>query len=110
MYLEIVAVIAAVMHFVCSERHVAHGEVKEIIRVLGVLEAVHGNVGLLVKLSGDPARQTVQFHAVQVCAGKVFRQKSEKVPDAAGGFQDVSRLKAHPLHSVINGLDNAGLV
>ncbi len=65
-------------------------------------------MGLLVKLSGDPARQAVQFHAVQICAGKGFRQQAEKVSDAAGRFQDIPRLKAHPPHSIVNGLDNTG--
>ena len=92
---------------VLSKGHVAHRQIVEIPPVR-LFKAVHGDIGVLVKLAGDPPCEAVQFHAVQLGPGQGLRQKAEKVADAHGGLQHGPRLKAHVLHRLIDGLDHRG--
>ena len=83
---QVLTVIAPVMDLVLAKGHVAHGKVKEIVRVIGVLKAVHGDVRFLIELLGNPPGEGIQLHAVELRTLHPLRQKAEEVADAAGGL------------------------
>ena len=92
---------------VLSKGHVAHRQIVEIPPVR-LFKAVHGDIGVLVELSGNAPGEAVQLHAVQLGPGQGLRQKAKEVADAHGGLQHGPRLKAHVLHRLIDGLDHRG--
>ena len=97
------------MDLVLAKGHVAHGKVKEIVRVVRVFKAVHGDVRLLVELLGNPPGEGIQLHAVELGILHPIRQQAEEVADATGRLQNVPRSKAHALHRLIHGLDDRGI-
>ena len=97
---KILTFIALIQDFVFPERHIANGQVKEIIGIAGVFKAVNGNVSSLVKLSGNPSGQSVQFHSIERW------KQSKKVSNAAGRLQDISWLVIHSPNGVINCVDD----
>ena len=103
---EVLPVIAGIMDMVLPKGDIAHRQVEKIVRVVGALKAVNGNIRFLVQLSGNPAGQAVQFHAVELCVRQLCRGKPKKVSDTTGGFQHVSGCKVHLAHCVINGFDD----
>ena len=79
-------VILFVRHLEVTERHVAHGYVKEAVRHLHLFKAVHGNRTVLVELLRDPPGDAVDLHAVGAACRHVLWQHPDKVPHAAGGL------------------------
>ena len=100
-------VIAPVRQGVISKRDVADGEVKEAVWEAGFLKAPDGDAGFWVKLLGDPARNAVQLHAVELGCRHALRQHPEKVSHTAGGFQDVAGLEAHIPDCFIDSPDDS---
>ncbi len=105
---KILSVIAPVMHLVFPEGHVPHRKIEEVVRVAAVLKPADRNVGFLVKLSGNASGQVVKLHTVQICLSVSFRHQPEKVPDAAGRFQDIPWHKIHAADCFIHRLDDSG--
>ena len=100
-------VIGLVVHLVVAEGYIPDTEVEEVPPV-GGLETGHLDVRLRVQLLGDTPGDGVQFHTVEAAALHGLREQSEEIAHAHRRFQDVARLEAHPLHSVIDGLDDGG--
>ena len=103
---KIQPVIAFVRHMKLAERHIADGYIEKVIREDGLLIALHRNTAFLIKLSGDASGEIVQLHAVELAAAHIFRQHTEKIADAAGGFQNVALRKAHLPQGGIDAADD----
>ena len=103
-----VLVVPLVVEGIAAEWHVADGKVEKAVRQLGILKPLHRDAVLLVQLLGNPPREGVQFHAVQVAVLHALRHQPKKVANAAGRFQDVARAESHILHRLIDGLDDGG--
>ena len=100
-------VVGLVVHFIVTKGDIPDTEVEEVPPV-GGLETGHLDVRLRVQLLGDAPGDGVQFHTVEAAALHGLREQSEEIAHAHRRFQDVARLEAHPLHSVIDGLDDGG--
>ena len=96
-----------VADLILSKRHVAHGEVEEVLSV-GGFKAGHGNIRLWIELLCDASRDGIQLHAVEPAAFHALRQHTEEVAHAHAGLQNIAGLEAHVLHRVVNGADNGG--
>ena len=109
---QVVPVIGAVTHPVVAKRHISDGKVKNAIRVLRFLKAVDLDAGIGIELAGDAPGDAVQLHAVQLAFAHALREHPEEVAHAAGRFQNVTAVKAHLFHGLINGADHhrAGVV
>ena len=109
---QVVPVIGAVTHPVVAKRYISDGKVKDAIRVLRFLKAVDLDAGIGIEMAGDAPGDAVQLHAVQLAFAHALREHPEEVAHAAGRFQNVSAVKAHLLHGLINGADHhrAGVV
>ena len=105
---EVVLVVAPVRHLVLPEGDVGDGEVEEVIGKGRLFKAGHGDVGVLVELGGEAARDAVQLHAVELGAPQGLRHQPQEVAHAAGGLQDVAGLEAHALNGPVHGLDDGG--
>ena len=77
-------VIPFIRYLKISKRHISDNAIKEAVRHLYLFKAVYANAGILVKLLGDSAADTVQFHTVGFAACHICREKSKKVAGAAG--------------------------
>ena len=103
---EIQPVIAFVRHMELAEGNIADGNIKKVIREGGFLIALHRDTAFLIKLSGDAAREIIQLHAVELAAAHAFRQHTEKIANAAGGFQNVALCEAHLPQGGIDAADD----
>ena len=80
----VVLVVPLIYHLEIPKGDVAHRYIKEAVGHLHLFKAVHGNAGILVKLLGDSAADTVQLHTVGFAACHICREKPQKVAGAAG--------------------------
>ena len=80
----VVLVVPLIYHLEIPKGDVAHRYIKEAVGHLHLFKAVHGNAGILVKLLGDTAADTVQLHTVGFAACHICREKPQKVAGAAG--------------------------
>ena len=101
-------VVPLVVEGIAAKGHVADGKVEKAVRQLGILKPLHRDTALLVQLLGDPPREGVQLHAIQLTFGHALRHQPKEVANAAGRFQDVARAESHILHRLIDGLDDGG--
>ena len=101
-------VVAPVNDLDISKRHIAHSSVKEAVRYLRLFIAGNGDTAVLVKLPGDAAGNTVEFHAVDLAIPHAVRQHSHKVANAAGRLQQVAAFQAHLCQGFVNGVDDDG--
>ena len=85
-----------------------YGQIKIVIRVIGVFKAVNGNIRFLVKLLGNPPGETVQLYAVEFRIRHGLRQEAKEVADAHRRLQHGPRLVVHIFHRLINGLNDGG--
>src|SRR5665648_285574 len=108
MNVKLVLIVLLVRDAVAAKGYITDGKVEKAVGKVDFLKTLHGYVGLLVKLLGDPARDAVQFNAVQLGFCHTFRHKTEKVAYAASGFQNIARLKAHVGKAGVHGLDDSG--
>ena len=102
-------VVSPVVDLILPEGDVAHGEIIKVPPV-GGFKTRHGDVGLRVELLCDPARDTVQLHAVELAAAHFLWQTAKEVSNAAGRFQDIAGLEAHAANRFIHSADHRGLV
>ena len=105
---EVVLVIALVRHLELPEGDIADCGIKEAVGKICTLEALHCNAVFLIKLLGDPPRNTVKLHAVELRVIHAFGNKPHKVADAAGGLQHIAGLKVHVLQGTVHRLDHHG--
>ena len=99
-------VISGVCHLVIAKRHVAHRQVKGIVRETHPFKAVYRDVGLGIKLPGDPAGDRIQFHAVKGGILHGIRQHTQEIPRAHGRLQQGLGIQAHLLHGLVDSLNN----
>ena len=98
---EIVTVISFIWHFVCAERHIADGHIKEVFSVSG-FKTSDCNIRFGIKQCCNPAGHAVQFHTVQVTVLHAFRQHSKEIAYAAGRFQNVSGTEPHLFQRLVH--------
>ena len=96
-----------VRHLVIAKRHIADGDIKKVFAVrLFKTRDLDSRIG--IELPRHASRDAVQLHAVQPALVHAFRQHTEEVTHAAGGFKHVSVLKAHAVQGFIHRPDNDG--
>lgn len=81
-------VIGGVIDGVLAERHVAHRQIIEVLPVC-LFKTGKGNIGVLIKLSGNAPGQIVQLYAVQLRRRQRIRQEAEKLPMPMDGSSTV---------------------
>ena len=81
---EMVLVIPLVVERIAAERDIADGKVEKAVRQFGILEALHRDTVLLVKLLGNPPGDGIQFYAEQRAVFHALRHQPEKIADPAG--------------------------
>ena len=101
-------VVAPVNDLDISKRHIAHCCVKKAVRYLRLFIAGDSDPAVLIKLSGDAAGNTVEFHAVDLTIPQAVRQHPDKVADAAGRLQQVAAFQAHLRQRLVDGVDEDG--
>ena len=99
-------IIALVRHLELPEGDIADCGVKEAVGKICILEALHRDAVFLIQLLGDPPRNTVQLHAVELRVIHAFGYKPHKVSDSAGGLQYIAGLKVHILQGTVHRLDH----
>ena len=96
-----------VRHLVIAKRHIADGDIKKVFAVrLFKARDLDSRIG--VELPRHASRDAVQLHAIELAALHRFRQHTEEVAHAAGGFKHVSVPKAHAVQGFIHRPDNDG--
>ena len=105
---EIQPVIAFVRYMKLTEGNIADGNIKKVIREGSFLIALHRDTAFLIKLAGDASGEIVHLHTVELAAAHAFRQHTEEIADAAGGFQDVALREAHLSQGGIDAADDHG--
>ena len=100
-------VVGAVVDLILPERYIANGYIIEIASIRG-FKARHGDVGAGIKLLCNAAGDRIQLHAVKTAVLHFLRQTAEKIADAHGGLQNITRFKAHSVQRIIDGMDNGG--
>ena len=90
MYEELLGIVSAVVHTDFSKRHITDNHIKMVVWKLCLLKALYGNIGFLIKLLRNPAREWVDFYAVQLRACHTFGQQSKEIARTAGRLQDIS--------------------
>ena len=96
-----------VRHLVIAKRHIADGDIKKVFAV-GLFKARDLDSRIGIELPRHASRDAVQLHAIELAALHRFRQHTEEVAHAAGGFKHVSVLKAHAVQGFIHRPDNDG--
>ena len=91
-----------------SKRHIAHCCVKKAVRYLRLFIAGDSDPAVLIKLSGDAAGNTVEFHAVDLAIPHAVRQHSHKVANAAGRLQQIAAFQTHLCQRLVDGVDDDG--
>ena len=107
MNVETQLVVGRVIDLVLTKGYVANGQVKEISTVC-CFKTCDGNIGLGVKLLGDPSGDGIQFHAVETAASHFFREHSKEITDTHRRLQDIAGLEAHIFYSFVDSTDNRG--
>ena len=96
-----------VRHLVIAKRHIADGDIKKVFAVrLFKARDLDSRIG--IELPRHASRDAVQLHAIELAALHRFRQHTEEVAHAAGGFKHVSVPKAHAVQGFIHRPDNDG--
>ena len=103
---EIVLIVSLVRNLELTERYIADRRIEEAIGKIGFLKALHGNTGVLIELSRDPAGNTVELNSVKLCGTHAVGDKSHEIANTAGGFQYVAGFEVHVFKCLINGFDN----
>ena len=101
-------VIPLIVQAVIAKRHIADGEIKGVIRELGILVTGDLNVSIRVQLAGNPSADAVQFHAGELTALHALRQHTEEVADTHRRLQNSAVFKAELSRSVIDRADDRG--
>ena len=98
----------AVIDGVCAERHVSDDEIKAIIGKGSLFKSLDLNVRIRVKFLCDPARDTVEFHAVESCAVRdLFRHKPEEIARSHCRLQDtVVAIDTHFRERLVDAFDH----
>ena len=105
---EVVLVVPLIHYAIVAEWNVANSEVKEAVGQIGILVSLHGNVGVLIELPGDPACDGVQLYAVQFAPRHALGKQAEEVTNTAGRLQYIARSEAHVLNALVYGFNNRG--
>ena len=96
-----------VRYLVIAKRHIADGDIKKVFAVrLFKARDLDSRIG--IELPRHASRDAVQLHAIELAALHCFRQHTEEVAHAAGGFKHVSVPKAHAAQGFIHRPDNDG--
>ena len=101
-------VVAPVNDLDISKRHIAYRRVKEAVRYLRLFIAGDSDPAVLIKLSGDAAGNTAEFHAVDLAIPHAVRQHSHKVANAAGRLQQIAAFQTHLCQRLVDGVDDDG--
>ena len=104
----VVLVISLIYHLEILKGHIAHSHVKKAVRHLHGFKAVHGNAGVLVKLTRDPPGNGIQLHAIGFAARHIHREQAQEIAGAAGWLQDVALGKAHLGQGLVDSPDDHG--
>ena len=88
-----------------TERHIADCYIEKAVGKFGIFIALYGNGIFLIKLSGNSARYTVDFHTIHFTVAHTLRQKSHKITYSARRLQDVTLRKSHIGKRLIHCLD-----
>ena len=99
-------VVPLIVQTVIAKRHIADGEIKGVIRELGILVTGDFNVSIRVQLAGNASADAVQLHAGELTALHALRQHTEEVTDTHGRLQHLAALKTHLAERSIHCLDN----
>src|SRR5438270_5387352 len=78
-----------VVHRVVAKGHVAHHEVKKVIREVRGFKALGEDRGVRVECPGNPGGEPVQFNACPVSAVQCVWHEAEKMPDTQSRFKHV---------------------
>ena len=103
---QMVFIVATVMQAVIAKRHIADGEIKEVIREFGVFVTGDLNVRVRIQLASNPSADAVQFHAGKLAVCHTLRQHTEEVADTHGRLQYLTAVKSHLTEGIIHGFDN----
>ena len=103
---QVVFVIPLIVQAVIAKRHIADGEIKEVIREFGVFVTGNLNVRVRVQLAGNASADAVQLHAGELTVFHALRQHTEEVADTHGRLQHLAALKTHLTERSIHCLDN----
>ena len=79
---EIVLCVFRIIELVVPERHIAHRNIKKIIRILCFLKSPYLYLCFRIQQLCDPPADVVLFHAVKFTFLHGFRQRPKKMTDA----------------------------
>ena len=83
---KIIFIVCPVCHLVLSERHVTDGNIKEIIRIVGLFKSFDLHICLWIELLCDTSRDTVQLHAIQPAFFHGIRHHPKEIADTHRRF------------------------
>ena len=98
-------IILGICHVVLAEGDVAHGNVKKVIRPVGVLKPLYLDTGFGVEHFSDAPGDGIQLGAVEPGTRHCLGQQAEKVAHAQAGLQQIARPEAHAFNRLVDGLD-----
>ena len=101
-------IILRVVDLKIAERHIANGTIKIVIGEKGVFIACDLDIGFLIQLLGNAARNAVQFHAVEFGITAAKMSVGEKCTCTHAGFKDFAAIYAEALQRTVDGMDNSG--
>ena len=99
---EVVLVILRVKHLIVTEWHITHHNIKEVIREIGLFKACNTDVGILVKLFCNSARNTVKLYTIQTASLHRCRHTAKEVSHTHGRLQYISSTKAKLHQCTVN--------
>ena len=105
---EVVPVIPLILHLELPKRDIADCDIKETVRVCGVFKSRDRDILFLIQLLCNTTGDAVKLHTVKTGFTHALRNKSHKVSDAAGRFQNVAAGKAHIFKCFVDRLDDDG--
>ena len=105
---QVVFVIPLIVQAVIAKRHIADGEIKEVIRKFGVFVTGNLNVRVRVQLAGNASADAVQLHAGELTVFHALRQHTEEVADTHGRLQNFAVFKTELRRSIIDRADDRG--
>ena len=103
-----ILIVSLIVQAVIAKRYIADGEIKGVIRELGILVTGDLNVSIRVQLAGNPSADAVQFHAGELTALHALRQHTEEVADTHRRLQNSAVFKAELRRRVIDRADDRG--